>query len=592
MSTPEMRENGVQYGPHDKSVYVTAHGAAGTGLVDDSAAFVACIAAAEAAIVAGTSIGSSNSSGNCVIHLPPGDYLINSAEALIRSTFATRTSGIRFVGAGRGVTRILFQSGGSGYLCNNNDAWLNVHFQDITFYSNSATQGFMKSTSAGGAQNYSFERVNWEGSWANVFEFEGTNNNSEMSWHHCNCFATVNNFINVPTSPTGSDQFLDYNFFGFNFVVSSGNFLNVNQGGNYNIWGGAFIHYGQAGGTFFNFPVASHGYGVQRLTVQGARMEHRTRASQLCNIQWNNGSVLFESCDMSSSSYISTGDTTNTSQTINNVTNAAWYWTNGDSITGTGIQAGTTVTAVGASSLTISLAATATNTGVGLANLTAVRAAFTNNNANGCSVKFDGCMLMGLHQYTYNASSYSFPHAIVYDNCEFTNFSYPSQFITNIAGGGNTNLGGVLPVEFRKCKSQLDTTGTLVWDGTVNFVAAAVGVATPKWVSLKTAQGQNNFVGYGNLSIVMPLNAVITRVKMLLVAGALGSGAPAEFTLQTTEGSPTVLAHALSITMSSGFDAEQELTWWCTSDTKRTLNLVPNQANQATTQALFLIEYV
>ena len=47
------------------------------------------------------------------------------------------------------------------------------------------------------------------------------------------------------------------------------------------------------GGTFFNFPLNTHPFGVERLLVIGARFELRNRNSKLIHCEWNKGNVSF-----------------------------------------------------------------------------------------------------------------------------------------------------------------------------------------------------------------------------------------------------------------------------------------------------------
>lgn len=575
-----------------QALNVKLFGATGNGVTDDSSAIAAAIAYAESLISSSTvGVDTSNRRGNVELYFPAGTYLVTSAETLMRSSFTTRTLGLTIKGAGRGVSRILFQPTASAYLMKNQDAWLHIHLQDLEFNGNGSNCNFMYSYATGGAQNYTFERVNWSGTWNYVFLLEGTNVNSEMTWFHCGCNGTVSKFLYVPSS-TGSDQFLNYNFFSMQFEVASGDFLHFEKGGNINVWGGSFIHTQSAGGTFFKADVGSHALGVQRLLVIGSRFELRTRASVLCDIRWDDGAVSFINCDTSSSCRLSTGTLTNGSNSITAVTNAAYYWTVGDairSISGN-IPAGTTVTAVGESTLTLSANATSSTSATGLLNETRETAKFTVGNQKLASVKFDNCALMGRHQYTNNLSSWNYPHNIIYENCEFLSHKYPSTFIYNVENASHANVGSRPVIQFRNCRA-IDNDQTAIWDSTANFTRAMVGIGEKKTITLKNAAGGLPTAG-NTVQVVLPLNAIITRIVITSPSGANTAFSEASFRVETNEATPTVLAKVRTQYYANGFGVEKQHYFQCTSDETRTIKFVSVAAGQASTTGMCLIEYI
>lgn len=372
-----------------KNIYIDVkadYGAKGDGVTDDSQAFINAIAYAESKSIADAA-GLSNNRGQVVIYIPPGSYLITQSEALMRSSFTTRTKGLVIKGAGKWVTEILFHpTTTNSYLLNNNDAWLHIDISDISFTCNDSTSNFMKSVSQGGAQNYTFERCVFDGSWNYGFYLDGGNTNSEMTWFHCNFNGSWNTGVYVPA--TGSDQFLNYNFYSCQFEVSQGDFLNFQKGGNINIWGGSYIHYGSTAGTFFKLYGNSHAYGVQRFLCIGARMEHRNTNSKLIYCEWNDGTVAFVSVDTSSQTQIT-----------------------------------------GAATLAI--------------------ATFNSINQKMPNIKFDNCSLMGQHVFNQGSNSWATPHNVKYENCEMTNAQKPSDFIVYT---GNVNYGGQPPIKFENCR--------------------------------------------------------------------------------------------------------------------------------------------
>ena len=175
----------------------------------------------------------------------------------------------------------------------------------MTFYSEAATATWMHSYSTGQAQNYVFNRVNWQGSWLYGLNLTGTNNNSEMTFFHCEIHGNWTAFLYVgPTVGPVGDQFGDYNFFATQVEYTTGNFIDMAWGGDINVWGGSYIHLGNGSQTtsspqcFFRLGTPG-GYpagGTPRLLVQGIRVEHRHNYSSLIQCDWPWGQVAFIGC--------------------------------------------------------------------------------------------------------------------------------------------------------------------------------------------------------------------------------------------------------------------------------------------------------
>jgi hypothetical protein len=234
--------------------------------------------------------------GRAILYIPAGIYVITDPTAFLASP-DVRTLGLTIKGDGRGMTEIFFKPAGTGdkYLIQNNDKWLCITIQDITFQC--GVDSFMLSTSNGGAQNYVFDRVAW-GPMKYGIRLQGSNNNSEMTFNECGISGSVDTFLWSETS----DQFVNYNFFACNFEVDKGCFCKFDKGGNINIWGGSFIHI-NGGGTFFKLLGNWHAGGVQRFICTGVRFEHRKLVSKLIECEWTSGTVCFKSCDMGSQAY-------------------------------------------------------------------------------------------------------------------------------------------------------------------------------------------------------------------------------------------------------------------------------------------------
>jgi hypothetical protein len=234
--------------------------------------------------------------GRAKLVIPAGEFVITDPNSFLFNPVA-RTFGLTIEGAGRGMTEIVFNPTGTDkYLITNNDKWLHVTFRDLSF--RLGTNSFMHSISTGGAQNYVFERINWE-NLKYGFHLTGDNNNSEFTFQHCGIYGTVDTFLWSETS----DQFLNYTFFSTQFEVSEGCFCRFDKGGNVNLFGGSFIHTSATGGTFFKLLGTPHSAGVMRFHCESVRFEHRKGGSKLIECEWAQGCVSFKSCDMSSQAF-------------------------------------------------------------------------------------------------------------------------------------------------------------------------------------------------------------------------------------------------------------------------------------------------
>lgn len=243
-----------------------------------------------------STISEGRHTGRAKLIIPAGRFVITDPSVFLASPEA-RTLGLIIEGQGRGVSEIIFKPSKSNqYLITNYDKWLFLEFRDLTFVC--GENSFMLSISNGGAQNYIFNRITWNGCKYGI-RLQGNNNNSELTFNQCGITSKVDTFLWSETS----DQFLNYHFFSSNFEVSSGDFCRFDKGGNINIWGGSFIHTAEGGGTFFRLLGAQHAAGVMRFHCEGVRFEHRRAKSRLIECEWASGSVKFSSCDMSSQAY-------------------------------------------------------------------------------------------------------------------------------------------------------------------------------------------------------------------------------------------------------------------------------------------------
>ncbi|SFF16492.1 hypothetical protein SAMN04487969_11620 [Paenibacillus algorifonticola] len=466
--------------------------------------------------------------------MPAGTYLITSANPKILSTTAARARGLSFRGAGRGITKILFkpESGTNGYLFYNDDKWLHLHFEGITFIGDVDKQtNFMYSYSTGGAQNYTYDKcdfIHFNYGW----ELKGLNTNSEFTWFHCGFYGKWNKTVFSDITGT-SDQFLNYNFYSCQVEFSYGEFLYFAQGGNINIWGGSFINTADSGvhSTFFKLLGTSHSSGVQRFLCIGARIETKYGLSKIIECEWASGTVSFISCDCDAQQYNS----------------GSQLW---------------------------------------------ITAIFKSVNTKMPIVKFDACTLMGIHQYSYTGNSWSQPHNIIYENCQIAKHNKAQDFISYVSTNSLGNLGGQPQIIFRNCRG-LDDNQSIVWESTLGFMKANVGMVQKKIVSLKGANGRFPISGSTNFQVVLPMNSIITEVKLYSPANAVTETNPATFTLKTAGESSTVLAVADVSSHKDGFDVSQSLFFICDTADKCKISLIAGSSvTHANPSALCLIEYI
>jgi hypothetical protein len=518
------------------AVGLPIQGLAGDGTTDNSTAFAAQYLSATQAIDASQSAYfGSNRRGRKVIVLPAGTFKITTPGALMSDLGIPRTTGLVIRGAGRDMTNIVFSpTTADQYLMDNNDDWLHVTFEDLTFHSTVSTASWMKSTSSGGAQNYVFNRVNWTGTWKYGIDMQGSNTNSEMTWFHCGFNADWTAYLFSGASGT-SDQFLNYNFFACQIEYSAGNFIDMAKGGNINVWGGSLIHLGSGATnqTFFRLRGGDHNSGVQRLFVLGSRLEHRHTNSMLIDCEWKRGSVTFISLDTDS-------------------------------------QSGVT----------------------GMNN--AVTAKFQGDPDVLPTIVFDNCPLIGKHSYQFNVNSWQRARRITYRSCEIVHWSSAHDFLTIVNNGATGNVGGTPPIRFEQCRTGLVTDSALYpFDCTVNWQLVRNARPQEYRVSVKKPAGGLPVAADPTEDVWLPLNAIITNVRFYMPAAGSSTSTTWTYTIKTSEGSPTTIATANPGTQwLNGFNVSVDTWFVCNSDVKRHLTLNATVIDQSSTSALCVITYI
>jgi hypothetical protein len=520
-------------------------GAKGDGVTDDSAAFKATWDFIYANIETMPSVaggGDGDRRPNYVFYIPAGEYIITQPESMMKSTSTTKTLGLRFEGDGKFTTFIYFQpSVAESYLLINNNAWMHLQFEGIAFVANNKTNAcWMKSTSTGGAQNFSFSNCVWGGSWMYGLQLLGTNVNSEMSWHHCNVNGDWNKFLYVPQSVgTVGDQFVNYNFYACNMEVAGGSFIDMAYGGSIGIFGGSYMYYNgtSIGGTMFVFRNQGHNNGASRFGMYSTRVEVPTAECKLFHCEWGFGAVGFYNVD------------TSTQQFLND------------------------------------------------ARVRGVNVEFEFGNEPGPVITWSNCTLQGKHSYTHGSEGYSQSPRILYDNCEIWHWDDPSDFIVTTG----TNSGGHALCRFTMCRGKgmsYADHSKYIWETTYNWHLNGHATADRKIVHLGNAANGGLPVANNSWDVFLPMNVVVVAARIYLAPGVTSSTATGwSITLRSSGGSPTTLLTATptSDNPSLGINAQTASTLWhrCSSDDLRHLVLTSNSAvNHADVAGLCIIEYI
>lgn len=293
---------------------VADFGARGDGRTDDSAAFAEAHRYAAGRVWDGI--------GRTVVDVPAGTYLVREPHALIDAAEdgGPKANGLRFRGAGKRMTQILFapEEAGDSYLCRNENRWANVVFEHMGFRSGTPGASFFYSYSTGQAQDYRFTECEWLGEWTYGLALDGSNTNSEMRWDACRVGGAWRRaFLYSGLSRRSSDrpqqdQFLNYWFNDMKVEYEWGNFLEFPYGGSITCRGGSYIitgrrpeespHYGLTS-TFFRFPREEHLDSVQRFHAEDIRFELRDEHTVVIDCAWDSGTVHFNDCDDTSNSF-------------------------------------------------------------------------------------------------------------------------------------------------------------------------------------------------------------------------------------------------------------------------------------------------
>jgi hypothetical protein len=617
---------------------VVAQGdATGDGTTVDDAAFLQARDAAETHFFSAlyTVSGQADRRGRVTIVVPPGQYLLTEANALGTLGHSGGVAlGLSIRGAGRGLTRIIYApttDATSNYLWGN-DLWADVEVSGIEFvgWPSQAVRekrdadrfpGFMQSVrEANAVSKYDFRDCTWTGYWRDVFSLEGDDNNCELRWFNCRWTAAVRNVLwsHGTAPPEGSDQFLNYDFFGCDFEMRRGNGLRFDRGGNINVWGGSLISAADIADTAIASTVGAGGLAAGAATL-----------------------TLADASAFPSSGEVIVGDATvvgsfeiirYTGKTGNDLTGllrgqrgtldklaaagaAVAFAPNGGCfawlpeqlhvsaterllVMGTRIETRTLNSFVIDSSWNFgSIEFVSTDHVRGHVAATHTPYVFRYLNG-GPTVGFRSCVLPYKHRYVWDGGgTWQTNREIAYDLCSFPDWQKPKDAFefTGVAVTGNA--GAAPACELRNCRGQLSATAyQRPWETTVNW--RVQNGATVRRKVFRLTRGNNKFPSASGSEFVdLPPDSIVRRVSILLPvpARSLVTSATAgwRFTVTTNAGATTLLdTGAIADPRVEASWHSIELMHDCLTDANRRITLTANATVDQQAVADCLIEYV
>jgi hypothetical protein len=197
-------------------------------------------------------------------------------------------------------------------------------------------------------------------------------------------------------------------------------------------------------------------------------------------------------------------------------------------------------------------------------------------NVQGPIIEFSNSSFLGTHAYAYATNNFASQSRISYRNCNILQQPNAASFCTFTALGANA--GGAPLVDFdTSCRG---TDPTEIFATTLNWHLSTSGVTQGKTVNFVGANADSPLSG-GNLQRKFPKMGLLKSSTFNVQASAL-TGAY-DFTLQTTEATPTVLARFSGANAGAAANpATVPLNFWMTTDQQRTLQLVDTLAGGRT----------
>jgi len=369
-----------------------------------------------------------------------------------------------------------------------------------------------------------------------------------MSFFHCGVAGSWETFFYIPPSSQspnyvpgtveqGSDQFVNYNFFACQFEVSRGNYINVQAGGSINIWGGSIMYYNASNtfpSTFFTLGVAING-GASRFVCTGVRFEITANTNnKMMFCEWRYGSVMFIGCDNMSQQYVTGSDYVNT--------------------------------------------------------------IFNFGSEPGAHITFDGCLLMGKHEYRYSSNGYQRVQRATYRNCEMWHHENADTFLVMTNSSGTANRGSQPLVTFEGCRGANKGASQYKYLFDCTYGWHVNSRAQSKKRILNISSADNKFPRSASPEeVFLPMNSLITNITMVVAAGATTSTTTGwHYLVKTSDTTPITLADITPIgnNPSSGVNTSINLSFNANTDARRHLVVSASTQVDADVSGYILIEYI
>jgi hypothetical protein len=471
--------------------------------------------------------------GSRIIDIPAGDYLLTDLKAVLGlEVQADKVNGIKFRGAGPGLTNIIFTPTTAGALVFN-DYWLSITFEAMSFITTYSGATFMQSYTTHNAQAYNFTNVSWTGPWLYIFDLQGTNNNSEFRFYGCSTSGMLATGAFMFIGASGSDQFLNYWFFAFKHWSTSAPIIDATKGGHFHFYGLDVSDWGTAlaaAGYIFNLRGSSHSSGVCSLTVEGMRVEAKSVFAGLIYSEWGTGNVTIE-CDWSSQ--IS-------------------GYTYGDIIS------------------------------------------IKMFNVGGPVYNFHDSNLAGGILVNYGPSTYQYAPRILIQNTIWHQKLTPSEAVTYVETSASPNFTRPT-VEFVNCKSDYNdyssANGFSTWDVTLlnRQPVMPVRKRALKVGSLLGGLRDSNT----SPKINLPLGALITGLTAICPAGVGSEADGGTWTVATTDTTPvTIVAATVTTALNAGYLVAQQLAvpYLCATRAQATVTVTATNVTTNSYSAFLILE--
>jgi hypothetical protein len=588
----------------------------------DTAAFIAAYNLAVSNPLAEPGGGSFG--GFAVIALDGGIFYINQSYAMMPGLTngpTVKMSGLKFRGAGSGITWIVYTPATVGPLCYNRFI-SNVQFEGISFFGNSITSDFYQSSEQGGASNiqhFNHTDCTWTHDWQNIALFTGGNNNSENRWDRCAVAAnggTIANWLYIPLPATctitnGTTALAMTNINGAfapgqtcSFGTTVGN---ITASTTYFVVSSTTTSV-TISTTFMGTPLVPNANGTSVAT--NASDQFLNFWFTKCQLDssgcpWINagfgGSFMLDDCDISAN-----GPTTNTflfnllgtpnSQGVQNfhVNNLRIEHTTDQSLTLTSNWNAGNISFNNLDESSSVESRTDTNQNFN----------FNFVNQAGPIISFRDCQLAGQHNYNINSNNFNFQNVGIYEGCTSLQWDAWAEFVT-YSGSGVSNTGGRPKLKFRHTRN-LNNASTVgyqeVMDTDLNYSQASGMYTEIKSVQMVGA-ASNWPTANGTLSFRIPLGATPTQFRFWKLANS-NTGA-FQFILQQGITSPVTIGGGTGTPM-AGSNAGAAIPVYvvsflgsgatpltCNTDDSRTFSIV-DQANRSSLffQIFSLLDYI